>query len=71
MSFTLLDDLPMVTCCSAIDAVVVLYLLRERGMTVGDVSNLLPHHPCMYEQPIIRCYDAIHCNPGARLSALR
>ena len=43
MSFTPLDGLPMATRCGAIDAAVVLYLLRERGMTVDEVSDLLHH----------------------------
>lgn len=41
MSFTPLDGLPMATRCGAIDAAVVLYLLREVGMTLEAVSNLL------------------------------
>ncbi|HID68508.1 MAG TPA: acetate/propionate family kinase, partial [Roseibacterium sp.] len=43
MSFTPLDGLPMASRCGAIDAAVVLYLLRERGMTVDEVSDLLHH----------------------------
>jgi len=43
MSFTPLDGLPMATRCGAIDAAVVLYLLREQGMSVDEVSELLNH----------------------------
>ncbi len=43
MSFTPLDGLPMATRCGAIDAAVVLYLQRECGMTVDEVSDLLHH----------------------------
>jgi acetate kinase len=43
MSFTPLDGLPMATRCGAIDAAVVLYLLREQGMSVDEVSELLHH----------------------------
>jgi len=43
MSFTPLDGLPMATRCGAIDAAVVLYLLRELGMSVDEVSDLLHH----------------------------
>ncbi len=43
MSFTPLDGLPMSTRCGSIDAAVALYLMRERGMTVEEVSDLLHH----------------------------
>ena len=41
MSFTALDGLPMGTRCGALDPGVVLYLLRERGMTAAAVEDLL------------------------------
>jgi acetate kinase len=43
MGFTALEGLPMGTRSGAIDPGVVLYLLTERGMSVGDVSDLLYH----------------------------
>ena len=42
MSFTPLDGLPMGTRSGAIDPAIVLYLL-ERGMTGGEISDLLHH----------------------------
>jgi acetate kinase len=44
MTFTPLDGLPMGTRCGSIDPAVVLYLLREKHMTVDAVSDLLHHH---------------------------
>ena len=41
MGFTALDGLVMGTRCGALDPGVVLYLLQSRGMSTGDVSNLL------------------------------
>jgi acetate kinase len=41
MSFTALDGLPMGTRCGALDPGVVPYLVRERGMTLDAVENLL------------------------------
>jgi acetate kinase len=41
MSFTPLDGLAMGTRCGSIDAAVVFYLVRERGMTVAQVEDLL------------------------------
>jgi acetate kinase len=41
MGFTALDGLPMGTRSGAIDPGVILYLLTERGMSVGDVTDLL------------------------------
>ena len=41
MSFSPLDGLTMGTRCGHLDAAVVLYLLRTRGMTVEQVSTLL------------------------------
>jgi acetate kinase len=43
MTFTPLDGLPMGTRCGSIDPAVVLYLLREKHMTVDAVSDLLHH----------------------------
>jgi acetate kinase len=41
MGFTAVEGLPMGTRSGAIDPGVILYLLTERGMSVGDVSDLL------------------------------
>jgi acetate kinase len=41
MGFTALDGLPMGTRAGALDAGVVLYLLREGGRTLDDVEHLL------------------------------
>lgn len=41
MSFTPLDGLAMGTRCGAIDPAIPLYLMREQGMTVEAVSDLL------------------------------
>jgi acetate kinase len=41
MSFTALDGLMMSRRCGAIDPGVVLYLLQEKGMTDGEVSDML------------------------------
>jgi acetate kinase len=41
MGFTALDGLPMGTRSGAIDPGVILHLLTERGMSVGDVTDLL------------------------------
>lgn len=41
MGFSTLDGVPMSTRCGALDPGVILYLLRERGMTVSDVEALL------------------------------
>lgn len=43
MAFTPLDGLPMGTRCGTIDPGVVLYLLRERGMSLDEVTDLLYH----------------------------
>jgi acetate kinase len=43
MGFTAVEGLPMGTRSGAIDPGVILYLLTERGMSVGDVSDLLYH----------------------------
>ena len=43
MGFTALDGLPMGTRCGALDPGVLLYLLSERGMSLGDVTDLLYH----------------------------
>jgi acetate kinase len=44
MAFTALDGVPMGTRSGALDPGVVLYLMRERGLTVEAVSDLLYHH---------------------------
>ena len=41
MGFTAVEGLPMGTRSGAIDPGVILYLLTERGMSVGDVTDLL------------------------------
>ena len=43
MGFTALDGLPMGTRCGALDPGVILYLLRERGMSVDGIEKLLYH----------------------------
>jgi acetate kinase len=43
MGFTALDGLPMGTRCGAIDPGVILHLLAERHMSVGEVTDLLYH----------------------------
>src|SRR5690606_37569579 len=40
MGFSALDGLPMGTRCGQLDPGVILYLLRERGMTAGDLEAL-------------------------------
>jgi acetate kinase len=44
MGFTALDGLPMGTRCGQIDPGVLFYLMRQRGMTVDQVEDLLYHH---------------------------
>ncbi|HZR01744.1 MAG TPA: acetate/propionate family kinase [Burkholderiales bacterium] len=41
MGFTALDGLPMGTRCGALDPGVVLYLARERGMSIDAIESLL------------------------------
>lgn len=41
MSFTPLDGLPMATRCGALDPGVLLYLMKEKAMTLDAVSELL------------------------------
>jgi acetate kinase len=48
MGLTPLDGLPMATRCGALDPGVVLYLLRERGMTVDEVEDLLYHRSGLF-----------------------
>ena len=43
MGFTALDGLPMGRRCGNLDPGVVLYLMQEKGMTAGEVSDLLYH----------------------------
>jgi acetate kinase len=43
MSFTPLDGLPMGTRCGAIDPGVLLYLMREEGMRLDQIEDLLSH----------------------------
>src|SRR5271157_915865 len=43
MGFTALDGVPMGTRCGALDPGVILYLQRERGMSINDVEKLLYH----------------------------
>jgi acetate kinase len=44
MGFTALDGLPMGTRCGQLDPGVVLYLLREKGMTADAIEDMLYHH---------------------------
>ena len=48
MGFTPLDGLPMGTRCGALDPGVVLHLIRERGMTVAEVEDLLYHRSGLF-----------------------
>ena len=41
LTFSSLDGLPMGTRCGSIDPGVVLHLLREYGLTVGEVEDIL------------------------------
>ena len=41
MGFTALDGLPMGTRCGQLDPGVLFYLMRERGMSLGQVEDLL------------------------------
>ena len=41
MGFSTLDGVPMSTRCGALDPGVILYLLKERRMSVGEVETLL------------------------------
>ena len=41
MSFSALDGLPMGTRCGALDPGVLLYLLRQEGLSVDELENLL------------------------------
>lgn len=43
MGFTALDGLPMGRRSGALDPGIVPYLVRERGMTIGEVEDLLYH----------------------------
>lgn len=43
MGFTALDGLPMGRRCGTLDPGVVLYLMAEKGMTVGTIGDLLYH----------------------------
>jgi acetate kinase len=45
MGFTALDGLPMGTRCGALDPGVVLYLIREKGLSPDAVEHLL-YHDC-------------------------
>jgi acetate kinase len=44
MGFTALDGLIMGTRCGALDPGVLLYLMREKAMTVDDIEDLLYRH---------------------------
>lgn len=43
MGFTPLDGIPMASRCGALDPGVLLYLLREEGMTLAQLDDLLHH----------------------------
>jgi len=44
MGFTALDGLPMGTRCGQIDPGVLIYLMQQRGMALGQVEDLLYNH---------------------------
>ena len=48
MGFTALDGLPMSRRCGSLDPGVILYLIDEKGMTVGQVSDLLYQESGLY-----------------------
>ncbi len=43
MTFSPLDGLPMGTRCGALDPAVILYLMREKGMDIDTVADLLSY----------------------------
>ena len=43
MSFSTLDGIPMATRCGALDPGVLLYLVKERGMEIDAVADMLYH----------------------------
>ena len=44
MSFSTLDGIPMATRCGALDPGVILHLVKEIGMTIEEVEDMLYHH---------------------------
>lgn len=48
MGFTALDGLPMSRRCGNLDPGVVLYLMQEKSMTVGEISHLLYHESGLF-----------------------
>ena len=44
MSFSTLDGIPMATRCGALDPGVLIHLVKQRGMTMEAVEDLLYHH---------------------------
>lgn len=43
MSFSTLDGIPMATRCGALDPGVMIHLMRERGLTIEEVTDMLYH----------------------------
>jgi len=48
MSFTPLDGIPMASRCGALDPGVLLYLLREEGMSLEQLDELLHHRSGLF-----------------------
>ncbi|MDB5473439.1 MAG: acetate kinase [Devosia sp.] len=44
MSFSTLDGIPMGTRCGALDPGVLIHLIKERGMSIEEVEDMLYHH---------------------------
>ncbi|WP_256754594.1 acetate/propionate family kinase [Mesorhizobium sp. Mes31] len=43
MSFSTLDGIPMATRCGALDPGVIIHLLKQRGLSVADIEDMLYH----------------------------
>ena len=48
MSFSTLDGIPMATRCGALDPGALIHLVKERGMTIGDVEDMLYHRSGLF-----------------------
>ena len=44
MSFSTLDGIPMATRCGALDPGVLIHLVKERGLSIDAVEDILYHH---------------------------
>jgi acetate kinase len=44
MGFSVLDGVPMATRCGSLDPGVLIYLMKERGLSVDAVEDMLYHH---------------------------